>query len=130
MLNVAEMGGTYARGIGRGGRRGARGGTPTAAAAVEPGNVAAVPRYEVAAASGVMLDPAPPVPPWEYHGGFGVLGACEATGRSWVNSGRYVDYTCRAIGSLWRLYLLPGLPGCFADPQLASCPVAPRAARD
>lgn len=59
------------------------------------------------AAPVVPLDGAPPMPPWIYIQAFSKLSPCQATGRAYVNTEGYQDYTCRYIGSVYRLYLLP-----------------------
>ncbi|GAA3944998.1 hypothetical protein Aau02nite_84000 [Amorphoplanes auranticolor] len=49
-----------------------------------------------------------PRPPWVFSGhAFSSLSACEATGRAYVNTIAYSDYTCRYSGGVYRLYLLP-----------------------
>jgi hypothetical protein len=64
------------------------------------------------AGASVMKDPHPG-PPWVFSGySFTSLGACEATGRAYVNSKKYEDYTCRYSGGVYRLYLLPWIIGC------------------
>jgi hypothetical protein len=93
---------------------------PASAATASTGGTAVAPPV-APAASNVAFDPAPPMPPWVFSGhAFTSQSACAATGRAYVNSGTYQDYTCRYQGGLYRLYLLPGLV-CFSA-DLATLP--------
>lgn len=62
----------------------------------------------VAPATFVARNDPTPQPPWVFSGNrFDSDSGCRATGRAYVNSGNYTDYTCRWIGGAYRLYLLP-----------------------
>jgi hypothetical protein len=75
--------------------------SPAIAATASPGAPAVAP-FSVS-----PRDPNPG-PPWVFSGyTFTSESACEATGRAFVNSGQYSDYTCRYQGGIYRLYLLP-----------------------
>jgi hypothetical protein len=90
-------------------------GSVTASALASSPAIAATSSPDGSAGASVMLDPHPG-PPWVFSGyTFSSLGACEATGRAYVNSNKYEAYTCRYEGGVYRLYLLPWIVcGCVA----------------